>query len=51
MIGQNFTFFFISKKDVYSKNYFMQRSTKHIKDYKKEKQKRIKETNYKEKES
>ena len=26
-------FFLISKKDVYSKNYFMQINTKHIKDY------------------
>ena len=28
-------FFLISKKDVYSKNYFMQINTKHIKDYRK----------------
>ena len=27
--------FLISKKDVYSKNYFMQINTKHIKDYRK----------------
>ena len=40
---KGWVFFFISKKDVYSKNYFMQRSTKHIKDYKKrEKQKQRK---------
>ena len=32
-----FFFFLISKKDAYSKIYFMQRSTKHIKDYKKRK--------------
>ena len=48
----NFFFFLISMKDVYSKNCFMQRSTNHIKDYKKErKAKWIRETNYKEKES
>ena len=43
----------ISKKDVYSKNYFMQINTKHIKDYRKrdKNQNQRKETNYKEIES
>ena len=36
-------FFFISKKDVYSKNCFMQKNRKHIRDYKEEKKKNRKE--------
>ena len=33
MFQKKKNFFLISKKDVYSKNYFMQINTKHIKDY------------------
>ena len=48
-----FLFFIFDKKDVYSKNCYMQSSTKHIKQYKKkEKSKNIKrKANHKERES
>ena len=44
-----FFFFLISKKDVFSKNCFTQSISKITKN--REKQKRIKQTNYREKES
>ena len=37
--GDTFFFFLISNKDVYSKNYLMHNGIRHIKDYKKRKEK------------